>query len=124
MPKNVRQQELGEMLRQMLLDARDSAIKNSIDNGLNPYDFEIDTEDFLARFRIFRDAGYYASIRYFRDFLEVGIFQSASTKNLKDSELPEAFKLGRKWANKKPKRVQLPENKAYPKPKRKKSKKG
>ncbi len=57
--------------------------------------------------------------RYFRDFLEIGLFEGVNFQQTKDSELPEAFKLGRKWANGKPKRVQLPEDKPYPKPKKK-----
>lgn len=105
-------------------DAKNQAVEGAKEQAINPYDVEIDTDKFLASFRIFEDAGYYASLRYIRDFLKSRLFEEASTE-LTEDKLPKWFRLGRKFASGKPKGVQLPEDKPYtkPKPNPKKSKK-
>jgi len=72
--QNVRQQELKERLHDMLLSVQQTIITEAKKNGINPYDVEINTEHFLANFRLTYGVGYYASKRYFNDFKTIGVF--------------------------------------------------
>ena len=67
---------MDERIREMLLMARDMALTEAEDEGKNPYDIGIDTEEFLANYRILRSVGYYASLRYFNDFVKAKIFET------------------------------------------------
>ena len=78
---NVRQKELLENYKELLLKAIREALA---ENKENPYDVTWNTESFLTDYGLFRGVGEYARKRYFKDF----------TKQLIFIELGERFRLG------------------------------
>jgi hypothetical protein len=70
---NARQQELFEMQKAMLWEAL-QWIMIYAKEGQNPYDVEIPKDEFMARFSVLHHAGNYARERYFKDFMEFGVF--------------------------------------------------
>ena len=72
MPKklNVRQQELRDQMKAML----NLAVTRSEDEELGYYMKEIDREEFLVFFGVVHCAGEYARKRYFKDFVQFGVF--------------------------------------------------
>lgn len=77
--RNIRQVELKARQKDMLNLAMQYVLENK-----NDYDVPISVEGFLADYRIICHVGYYASLRYFKDFCENGWFQlTDNEKNFK-----------------------------------------
>lgn len=100
--QNIRQVEMRERIIEMLEMAISEVLTQARDEGKNPYDIELDTEEFLANYRILRSVGHYASLRYFKDFLKARIFVIEGN---------DSFKLHRRIAEKKLHGVKFPEDK-------------
>lgn len=82
---NARQQELFEMQKAMLIEAIEW-IWRYANEGQNPYDVEIPKDEFMARFSVLYHAGTYARERYFKDFMEFGVFSETYDESCKPKE--------------------------------------
>lgn len=97
--QNVRQQELRERLREMLLQA-----KNWVEKFGYNADFEV--EQFLAEYRVFYAVGIYASQRYFNDFATNNVFSKHVSGKTFKVDYEEALRFGTLY------KVEFPEPKA------------